>query len=271
MTLVTTEPTTLTENELKFAHALFDAYQTRKPLTEKDWQDTVTTDERAYAVQDKLTALKREAVGGYKVSLTSAKTQAMFAATSPLYGAQVKSHFLTSPATVSLQTLMEPLVEVELAFEATADLLPTDSLSDLMAKTNVAGALELPDSRFADWFPQLSKYMVMADAAVGGLVVYSQPRPTTSLFKDVDQVAKVACELTHDNETVASGQASEVLGNPLNSLHWLVAQLADQGKTFKAGQMVSAGTFVLPPALTSGTWHVDFTHGLASVTVTVTA
>ena len=221
-------------------------------------------------MQHVLTELKNEPVGGYKVSLTSAQTQAMFNATNPLYGEQVASRFLTSPTTVKLSNLMEPLVEVELAFEATEDLLPSDSLSDLMRKTNVAGALELPDSRFIDWFPKLSKYMVMADAAVGGLVVYSQPKPTTSLFKDPAQVAKVACELLHDEATVASGQASEVLGNPLNSLHWLVAQLATEGKTFTAGQVVSAGTFVLPPKLTNGTWQVNFSHGLASVTVNVT-
>ena len=38
-------------------------------------------------------------------------------------------------------------------------------------------------------------------------------------------------------------------------------------KTFSKGQMVSSGTFVLPPKLTAGEWEVKFDHGLGNVVV----
>lgn len=261
--------TSLNEKQLSFAQALFDAYTSGTPLKESDWQGVVTDDDTAYAVQNQVMKLKGVPVGGYKVSLTSKKTQEMFNADSPLYGAQVDSHFLPSPATVSLADQMEPLVEVELAFRAKEDLSANDSLVDLLRKTTVAGALEVPDSRFKDWFPSLGKYNVMSDCAVGGLVVYGKELPADKVFNDVAEAAEVKAQLFLNGKKLDEGQSSEVLGNPLNSLQWLVQKLASQGKKFKQGQLVSSGTFVLPPALKKGQWLVKFDHGLGDVKLNV--
>lgn len=259
---------TLSKTEEEFAKALFDAWKSQKPLTEKDWTDSAPDDDSAYRVQDQLMKLKDAPVGGYKVSLTSKQTQDMFDSNEPLYGAQLADHFLKAPTSVNLSDLMEPLVEVELAFHAKEDLSPNDSLEDLMNKTTVAPALEVPDSRFKDWFPSLSKYMVMSDAAVGGVVVYGDEFDT-SLFKTVDALENVNCTLSHDGKELKSGKSSEVLGNPLKSLKWLVDKLADQGKTLKEDQRVSSGTFVLPPSLTKGTWQASFDNGLGLVSLEV--
>lgn len=262
--------TTTTTTETAFAQQLFNAAQTQHALTMADFTDAVADEAAAYRVQEQLTALKQQPVGGYKVSLTSAETQKMFAAHSPLYGAQVTTHFLAAPATVRLGQLMAPLVEVELVFKAKEDLAATDTLTDLWHKTTVAPGLELPDSRFADWFPSLPKNLVVADAAVGGLVVYGEELDTDQRFDSADAVATVNCRLTHDGEELKTGTASEVLGNPLKSLHWLVGKLAEQGKTLTAGQRVSSGTFVLPPHLTAGHWEASFDQQLGQVKLDVT-
>ncbi|RRK10532.1 2-keto-4-pentenoate hydratase [Lactiplantibacillus garii] len=262
--------TTTTETETQFAQQLFDAYQTQHALTMADFAAVVSDEDAAYRVQAQLTALKNQPVGGYKVSLTSAETQKMFAAHAPLYGAQVADHFLAAPTTVCRGQLMDPLVEVELVFKAKENLAASDSLTDLWHKTTVAPGLELPDSRFADWFPDLPKNLVVADAAVGGLVVYGTEHDTDQQFASVEDVATPHCKLSHDGEELKTGVASEVLGNPLKSLHWLVGKLAEQGKTLTAGQRVSSGTFVLPPHLTAGHWQADFDHDLGSVQLAVT-
>lgn len=261
--------TKLNEKQAEFAQALYDAYVSRKPLNEADWTGVVSDDDTAYAVQNRVMELKGVPVGGYKVSLTSKKTQDMFDADSPLYGAQVDSRFLPAPATVKLADQMEPLVEVELAFRAKEDLSSSDSLADLLRKTTVAGALEVPDSRFKDWFPSLGKYNVMSDCAVGGLVVYGKEFASNEVFSDVAEAAEVKAELFLDDEKLDQGQSSEVLGNPLNSLQWLVQKLESQGKKFKQGQLVSSGTFVLPPALKQGQWLVKFDHGLGDVELNI--
>ena len=261
--------TKLNHKQEEFAQALYKASVTGTPLNEADWTGVVTDDDTAYAVQDRVTALKNVPVGGYKVSLTSKKTQDMFDADSPLFGQQVDRHFLPAPATVRLADQMEPLVEVELAFRAKEDLLSSDSLADLLRKTTVAGALEVPDSRFKDWFPSLGKYNVMSDCAVGGLVVYGEEQPSSAVFSDVEEVANVSAELFYNNDKLDAGKSSEVLGNPLNSLQWLVQKLESQGKKFKQGQLVSSGTFILPPSLKQGQWLVKFDHNLGDVELNV--
>lgn len=259
--------TELNARQEEFAKALFEAYDTNTPLNEEEWKDVVTDDETAYAVQDAVVKLKGNPTAGYKVSLTSKETQDMFDADSPLYGQQVAERFLQSLADVDLQMLNEPLLEVELTFRAKEDLQPSDTLEDLFHKVTVAGALELPDARFVDWFPDLGKYNVMADCAVGGLVVYGEEHDADSVFENVDDAANVHAVLFKDGEKLKEGVSSEVLGNPFKSLQWLVQKLAEQGKAFTKGQMVSSGTFVLPPKLTAGKWEVEFDSGLGNVVV----
>lgn len=259
--------TKLNAKQEEFAKALFKAYDTNTPLKEEEWTGVVTDDDTAYAVQDEVVRLKGKPTAGYKVSLTSKQTQDMFDADSPLYGQQVAERFLPSPADVSLDQLNEPLLEVELAFRAKEDLHPDDSLDDLLHKVTVAGALELPDARFVNWFPDLGKYNVMADCAVGGLVVYGEERDADQAFANVNEAATVHAVLYQDDKELTAGDSSEVLGNPLKSLQWLVQKLAEQGKTFTKGQMVSSGTFVLPPHLVAGKWEVKFDHGFGNVVV----
>ena len=255
----------LSEKEAKLAKDLFTAYTTRKPLKESDYKGYADSEDAAYRVQRQLTEDKNEAVGGYKVSLTSKQTQDMFDSDSPLYGAQVKSHFVKSPHNVAATDVMDPLAEVEMLFTAKEDLSASDSLEDLFNKTKVAPAVEVPDSRFSDWFPSLSKYMVMADAAVGGYVVYGEEVDANKLFETPDDLAKVTCELFHDGKKLKDGQATEVLGNPLNSLQSLVKKLDAQGMPLKAGQRVSSGTFLLPESLTKGDWKATFDKGMGAV------
>lgn len=259
--------TQLNAKQTEFANALYQAYAKNEPLTESDWTGVVTDDDTAYAVQDQVMQLKGQPVAGYKVSLTSKQTQDMFDADSPLYGQQVAERFLTAPADVNLADLNEPLVEVELAFRAKEDLHSNDSLDDLLHKVTVAGALEVPDARFKDWFPSLGKYNVMSDCAVGGLVVLGTEKDADLVFSDVAAAATVNATLVKDGKELASGTSAEVLGNPLESLKWLVTKLEAQGKGFKAGQVVSSGTFVLPPHLTAGKWEVHFDHELGDVVV----
>ena len=255
---------TLNAKQEEFAQALFNAYATKKPLKMSDQDGVVNDDDTAYAVQDRFVELKKLPTGGYKVLLTSKQTQNMFDSDSPLYGQQVDSHFLPSPALLSLKDkTMDPLLEVELGFRVREDLKASDRLDDLLHKTTVCGTVELPDSRFADWFPDLSKYNVMSDCAVGGFVVYGDEHPTD------DDAANVSVTLYHDSKEELSGKSSEVLGNPLKSLQWLVGKLEAQGKQFKAGQLVSSGTFLLPPHLTAGKWEAKFDHGFGNVSVNV--
>lgn len=262
---------TLTPRQNELAEALYHAYAKNdagenEPLTMADWTDAVDDVEVAYAVQDKVMASKGKAVGGYKVSLTSEETQKMFESDCPLYGAQLAERFHAAPYTVDLGRLNEPLVEVEFCFKAKEDLSAEDTLEQLLAKCTVAGDMEVPDARFKDWFPTLPKYLVVSDCAVGGCVVYGKEVDGSELT--VDGLAGYHAKCFHDGEFVKEGDTSEILGNPVKSLQWLVGKLESQGKKLTAGMRASVGTVFVPVHLTKGTWKVEFDGPFGSFGVT---
>ena len=264
---------TLNCRQQALAEALYQAYRNNfyglenKPLTMAEWEGVVTDDDTAYAVQDAVMAKKLGPVAGYKVSLTSKQTQDMFDSDCPLYGAQVAERFVPAPATLELAHLNEPLLECELCFTAKRDLDASMTPEELLANCTVAADMEVPDSRFASWFPTLSKYLVMSDCAVGGYVVYGTPVDGSELT--VEGMGGYTGRCYHDGELVKQGTTSEILGNPVNSLQWLVGKLASQGKSFDRGMHASVGTVFVPPALTAGTWRVEFDGPFGSVELTV--
>lgn len=260
---------TLNAAQTQLAKDLAEAYKTTGALEYTKYQDVVNSFDEAYAVQALFSELKGEPVGGFKVSLTSERTQKLFGSDSPLFGSIVEKRWLQDDTTLELNSLNEPLVECELVFTATEELLPTDSLEDLARKTTVAAGLEVPDARFKEWFPVLPKYLVVSDGSVGGCVVFGKEHKTSELFPNLDDLAKVEMKLTFNDEEVATGVSSEVLGNPLNSLKWLVSKLHSLGLRFTPGLRVSSGTFNFPPHLKAGVWEVQYGSGVGGVKLIV--
>lgn len=259
---------TLTEQQNQLAKNLYQAFKDNQPLKSADCAGVVNDFDTAYEVQQAVMKLKGQPTAGYKVSLTSEQTQKMFDADSPLYGAQVADKFLDSGTTLSLKDYNEPLVEVEFEFTAKRLLTPAMSEEELLNNCYVAADMEVPDARFTNWFPDLDKYLVLSDTAVGGAVVGGKVKDGATL--KLADLAHVFAVLTFNGEEQAHGQGSEVLGNPVTSLKWLVQKLSEQGFTFPAGTHASTGTFILPPHLKPGVWEAKFTDDFGTVTLNVT-
>lgn len=252
-------------NERRLAGTLYEAYEKREGL-EKDRVPALLEKQTAYAIQHELTKLKEERgndpLKGYKISLTSPETQELFASDSPLYGALTNSAILDSE--LRLSDLQSPLIELELIFHVNEQLSPTDSPEELLRKTTVAPGLEVPDSRFTDWFPKLSLGQVIADSAVAGKIVCGKHVSGMSHA----QLDGIQGRLLHNGKEIAAGSSSEVLGHPLKSLQWLVNELHGHGLALEAGMAVSSGTFILPKPLEKGTYEGTF-EGIGSVTLEV--
>ncbi|MDD3225232.1 MAG: hypothetical protein PHX70_11130, partial [Clostridium sp.] len=126
------------KNVENLAQKLYNAYKTRESLNLEDFKDANLTEEDAYSVQHAFNALKNEPVKAYKISLTSKQTQDMFNSNTPLYGEEVESSVLKTEDKLSLDELMEPLLEVELQFVAKEDLSVEDDNEALLKKTSLA-------------------------------------------------------------------------------------------------------------------------------------
>ncbi|RYL93244.1 2-keto-4-pentenoate hydratase [Sporolactobacillus sp. THM19-2] len=255
----------MVEKTEELAQDLYEAYQTGRALRWEDYRQSGLDPESAYDVQHAFNSQKGEAVKGYKISLTSKQTQDMFHSDSPLYGQIVASAVLKDGAELSLSELNEPLLELELEFTAEEDLSVDDDEETLLKKTSIAPGIEVPDSRFGDWFPKLPLELVISDSAVCGRVVVGPKAPELT----VDQLSDIHTSATFNGQAFMTGVSSEVLGNPVKALKWLVTRLAREGKKVTKGTTVSTGTFCLPEKLKKGDYVATFDHGVGTVTLHV--
>jgi len=219
----------------------------------------------AYAVQDEL--IRRAAgdsITGYKVSMTSAETQAIADTDEPAYGTLLRSHVRESGARIQLSSLFSPLIEPEILFILTDDLTPGADTAEILAKSRLSAGIEIPDARYKDWFPNFSLADLISDNTATGLVVASSPVEPPSL----DEISRVKMDLFLDGKKIGTGHASAVLGNPVSAVKWLSAKLAGKNRTLKKGMIVSSGTFVSPLIAKEGHWEARF-QSIGNVSVTI--
>ena len=227
------------------AQKLYDARL--KGVNLRPGQDIKTdTVEAAYKIQDKILNMQNESAKGYKISMTSPETQALFDSSEPVFGPFTKRQVISE---MSLADYNIPLAELELVFYVNEALSVKDDAESILSKCTVAPALELPDGRYADWFPNISKYEVVADCAVAGAIVIGEAKSVS-----YDELDNITGTLLFNGEEIKSGQSSEVMEHPVNAMKWLIEKLGSQGKQLEAGQFVSSGTFILPVKLEVGTY-----------------
>ncbi|WP_096435052.1 2-keto-4-pentenoate hydratase [Alteribacter populi] len=253
----------------KIPEQLFHAEETRQPMNFISHVQTFD-ESTAYHLQnkfiDKKSKAKSEQVKGYKISMTSPETQALANTHEPAYGTLLTSNVLEEPVSLSLNELFEPLLEPEVIFTLKDDLPPHASLDEIREKSEVKAGLEVPDSRFHNWFPNFGLIDLISDNAFTGKVITSKEKQDAT---SISQLEQIRMDLFYNDRKIAVGHSSQVMGNPLVSVQWLVKKLAIQGKTLKKGMIISSGTFISPIPLEKGNYTVSFS-GIGSLSVTIT-
>lgn len=255
----------LDSHQTEMATVLYEAYKKGHTIPKEQIPASLEKSP-AYAIQHAVTAHKtrdgQEELKGYKISLTSKETQHLFQSETPLYGALTTSAL--SNGVIELNSMASPLIEIEMIFIAKEDLSVADDVHALLKKTRVAPGIEVPDSRFDDWFPKISLGQVIADSAVAGKIIAGTPLDNISY----SQLEKLPGKLTLDGQEIAGNDSSEVLDHPAHAVKWLVHELAGHGLTVKKGMAISSGTFILPKQLERGRYEASYGE-LGSVTLTV--
>lgn len=207
---------------------------------------------------------------GYKVALTSLATQAALRTDEPAVGRLLAIDVLPTGSTVALERMFSPVLEAELVFRVREDLPPCASAGLIASLCDVTAGLECPDSRYADWFggayPVLELDDVIADNCLTGLVVVG------NVWREAARIdlPAVRATLLVDDEEVASGTGTAVLGDPLRSMTWLSAHLAASGEALTAGTLVSAGTLTPPVVARRGLVRGVFGAGLGEAWIRFT-
>ncbi|MBI5975046.1 2-keto-4-pentenoate hydratase [Staphylococcus canis] len=252
--------------ESQLATKIFKAYETKEPIPFLNPSEDID-EHKGYAIQNllvkQLQDFYKASVKGYKVSMTSEETQAYANTHEPAYGTLFETSFYQSGDTLKLDQFFAPLIEPELAFIVTEDLPENPTEADILNHTQLAPAIEVPDARYIDWFPNFTLGDILADNTATGGVVLGETIPQL----DYDTLKDVEMTLTFNGEVQKTGKATEVLGHPVKAVQWLAQKLVSHQKSLKKGDIISSGTFIPPIKAERGTFSVEYSNvGTVSVT-----
>jgi len=231
------------------AKLLFDCWQARKVIVALPEPLRPRNKLEGYAVQAAL--MPNTAVFGWKVAASSEAGQRHINVSGPLAGRIFSTKVRPDGATVSIRGNRMRVAEVEFAFRMGASLPPRaakyETAEILTAVASLHPAIEIPDSRYAD-FTQVGAAQLIADDACADQFVLGPA--ATADWRSVDLAA-------HDVTAAAGGVVhrgvgANVLGDPRAALTWLVNELSEIGVTLEAGQVVTTGTCMTPIAVAYG-------------------
>lgn len=205
----------------------------------------------AYAVQEINTRFweaQGRRIVGRKAGLTAEAVQRQLGVDQPDFGVLFDDMRVADGGVLDAGRCIQPKAEAEIAFVLAADLpSPDTSAAEAAAAVaSVHAAIEIVDSRIADW--KISFADTVADNGSSAFFVLSDHGlPLAGL-----DLEGAAMEMTFDGEIVSTGVGAAVLGHPLNAAAWLARTLALRGEPLKAGDILLAGALGPMVALKPG-------------------
>jgi 2-keto-4-pentenoate hydratase len=188
---------------------------------------------------------------GWKIAATSEAGQKHINVAGPLAGRIFAERVIADGGTASMAGNEMRVGEPEFAFRMGRSLLPRPvpySVEEVSgAVDTLHPAIELPDSRFAD-FVKAGEAQLIADNACAHLFVLGAP--AIADWRAVDLVEQRPVVTLRGQRFV--GYGGNVLGDPRVALTWLANELRQLGVTLKAGEVVTTGTCHPPLPIQSG-------------------
>jgi 2-keto-4-pentenoate hydratase len=204
---------------------------------------------------------------GRKVGLTALAVQQQLGVDQPDFGVLFADMELADGGVLPLSRAIQPKAEAEIALILGTDLIGSDIQREQVeaAVTSVCAAIEIVDSRIADW--TISFADTVADNGSSAMFVLGSARlPLAGL--DLYTCGMV---LEVNGKLVSLGAGAACLGHPLNAATWLARTLAERGEPLRKGDIVLTGALGPMVAIHPGD-HVRSTiGGLGSVSFAVEA
>ena len=224
----------------KLSDLLMNAEKSRKgvsPLTDINPGLTV---EEAYSIQLDNIQVKLgngETISGKKIGLTSLAMQQLLGVDEPDYGHLLQSMEVNNNGVISRRQLLEPKVEGEIAFFLKKDLTgPNVTVEDVLDATEyVVAALEIVDSRVADWKIKLCD--TIADNASSGLYVLGDKKISPHQLDLKEE--KMA--FYKNEQLINEGIGKAALGDPAYCVAWLANKLSEFGIRLRDNEVILSG------------------------------
>lgn len=208
--------------------------------------------EAGHAVQARLEGLAASPRAGWKIAATSLAGQAHINVDGPLAGRILGAALASDGATLDLTGNRMRVAEPEFAFRLRDDLppraTPYTQAEVMAAVADLHLALEIPDSRFAD-FTRVGAAALIADDACARELVLGPA--VTADWRALDLAAHPVTA-TRNGASAGEGTGAAVLGDPRTALTWLANDLSALGIGLRAGEAITTGTCMTPIPLAPG-------------------
>ncbi|MDE1916700.1 MAG: fumarylacetoacetate hydrolase family protein [Sphingomonadales bacterium] len=241
---------TLSDSHGTAAHLLRNAYKVGAVPPLRDHLEP-TDVAGAYAVQTINTRLweaQGRRIVGRKAGLTAKAVQQQLGVDQPDFGVLFDDMQVADGGTLDPALCIQPKVEAEIALVLGADLPSIETTAEQIgaAVASVHAALEIVDSRIADW--KITFADTVADNGSSAFFVLSDEGKA---LEGLDlYTAGMVMEINGDIASVGVGAAA--LGHPLNAAAWLARTLAERGEPLRKGDILLAGALGPMVVLTPG-------------------
>jgi 2-keto-4-pentenoate hydratase len=231
------------------AKTLHDHWQAGTKIGDLDPAQRPRGRAEGYAIQAAMQRYGR--LFGWKIAATSEAGQKHINVAGPQAGRLFAERVIPDGGTAPMASNEMRVGEPEFAFRMGRSLPPRPtpySVEEVLGAVDALHpAIELPDSRFAD-FVRAGEAQLIADNACAHLFVLGAP--TTADWRAVDLVEERPVVTLRGRRFVGHGK--NVLGDPRVALTWLANELRQLGVTLKAGEVVTTGTCHPPLPIQSG-------------------
>ncbi|GLR96313.1 MULTISPECIES: 2-keto-4-pentenoate hydratase [Bradyrhizobium] len=204
-----------------------------------------------YAIQAELERRSSGTLFGWKIAATSEAGQKHINVTGPLAGRIMSDTVIADGGTAPMKGNEMRVGEPEFAFRIGRDLppraVPYTTREVLDAVETLHPAIEIPDSRFAD-FVSAGEAQLIADNACAHLFVLGAA--TSADWRAMDLVEERPQITLRGERHIGHGRS--VLGDPRAALAWLANELSSLGITLRGGQVVTTGTCHPPLPIRAG-------------------
>ena len=188
--------------------------------------------QRAF-VQSKLDA--GEQFVGYKLGLTSRNKQEAMGLDAPLYGRVTSGMIASYGDPIRMDRFIHPRVESEIAFLLARDIEPPATVISVLGR-NRAHLRGGRRSRFPLRELQIHPFRRRIRQCQRGCLL---PWTHWARPDDLADLRLIGCNVLVGGDVAITATGAAVMGHPAASVAWLANQLAFEGETLKAGQLVS--------------------------------
>ena len=204
-----------------------------------------------YAIQAEIERNSGGKLFGWKIAATSSAGQKHINVDGPMAGRILQETVIPDGGTASMAGNEMRVAEPEFAFRMKVDLPPRQTPYSVQEVLDAVGtlhpAIEIPDSRFADYV-SAGAAQIIADNACAHLFVLGAP--ATSNWRALDLVEQRPVVTMRGQQFIGHGK--NVLGDPRVALAWCANELRELGLTLRAGEVVTTGTCHPPLPIQSG-------------------